>query len=349
MVHYRSFTVPKGSPETLESLCRSALAEKRDDQELWRRPADRVLTISEEGKPERQFLMNRVADLSSAMFGEVCAANDHDLQAMLKMDTRTEALTGVAETVFFDLAEAHAPDGSRFIRGIGYWFAIGNNLFFITLQSFTAKQLSTYLAWLIGQVAESKKVPLTDDVFQLELDVSVIGPDSVGRVKKLRIRGNSPMGLAVDVPSIEDSPADGTPVRKRRRYARKVRREHAHHERAMDIARAALGPANAESLLSSLGPDEYVAAEAEISIRGTRTDATLENVKRIASAISDETDAHIEVEGSMGKIRDGDAILRMRMPFEIANEGGTLLDFDNVADQIQKVYSRFVEDGKIDP
>lgn len=37
------------------------------------------------------------------------------------------------------------------------------------------------------------------------------------------------------------------------------------------------------------------------------------------------------------------------MPFVLPHEGGTLLDFDNVADQLQKVYSRFVEDQKIDP
>ena len=37
------------------------------------------------------------------------------------------------------------------------------------------------------------------------------------------------------------------------------------------------------------------------------------------------------------------------LPFALPIEGGTLLDFDNVADQLQKVYERFVEDKKIDP
>jgi hypothetical protein len=35
------------------------------------------------------------------------------------------------------------------------------------------------------------------------------------------------------------------------------------------------------------------------------------------------------------------------MPFLVGHEGSNLLDFDNVADQLQEVYSRFVQDGKI--
>jgi len=46
-------------------------------------------------------------------------------------------------------------------------------------------------------------------------------------------------------------------------------------------------------------------------------------------------------------VRDGDAILRVRMPFSIPQDGSNLLEFDNVADQLQEVYSRFVKDGKI--
>jgi hypothetical protein len=44
---------------------------------------------------------------------------------------------------------------------------------------------------------------------------------------------------------------------------------------------------------------------------------------------------------------DEDAILRTRMPFALAHEGGYLLEFENVADQLQEVYVRFVKDGKI--
>jgi hypothetical protein len=35
------------------------------------------------------------------------------------------------------------------------------------------------------------------------------------------------------------------------------------------------------------------------------------------------------------------------MAFNLPHEGSNLLEFDNVADQLQEVYSRFVKDGKI--
>jgi len=49
----------------------------------------------------------------------------------------------------------------------------------------------------------------------------------------------------------------------------------------------------------------------------------------------------------MAGITEGDAILRTKMPFHQPHEGSSLLEFDNVADQLQEVYSRFLKDGKI--
>ena len=69
----------------------------------------------------------------------------------------------------------------------------------------------------------------------------------------------------------------------------------------------------------------------------------------IASDLADASDGKVLVEGSDGKISDGDAILRTRMPFNVPIEGSNLLEFDNVADQLQEVYKRFVKDGKIKP
>ena len=40
--------------------------------------------------------------------------------------------------------------------------------------------------------------------------------------------------------------------------------------------------------------------------------------------------------------------IRTRMPFNVPHDGSTLLEFENVADQLMVVYSRFVQDGKID-
>ena len=56
----------------------------------------------------------------------------------------------------------------------------------------------------------------------------------------------------------------------------------------------------------------------------------------------------MRIQGSDGVVSGGDAILRTRMPFSVEHEGSSFLDFDNVADQLQEVYRRFVQDGKID-
>ncbi|QFQ88233.1 hypothetical protein F8A10_11995 [Paracoccus kondratievae] len=346
MVHYRTFAAKGQQIGSLEEGCRLALSGKdREAKPLWLRPADRIMLESSANGDftGRRFLMNRVADLKTAIFGEVCCVHEKDLQALLRLEAQTKALTDETDTAFFDLSEAEAPNGTHFIRGIGYWLAVGDHLFLITLQTVTPKQIIEYLAWLISVFGPPGTV-ITSDLFKIELDAAVLGEDSVGQVRSLKIKGNSPKGIKVPV---ETGEMAASAVPQRKSYSRRVRAEHKTHSAAMRIVEAVLGPDQVNRLVRSLGPEEYIAAEAEIRVKGARTEATLKNVKEIASAIADETDAHVEIEGKFGKIKDGDAILRMRMPFAVSNEGGTLLDFDNVAEQIQKVYLRFLEDGKI--
>jgi len=67
----------------------------------------------------------------------------------------------------------------------------------------------------------------------------------------------------------------------------------------------------------------------------------------LASELADMTDGKVQVEGRDGKVSNDDAILRTKMPFDLPHEGSNFLDFANVADQLQEVYSRFMTDGKI--
>ncbi|MDZ4273688.1 MAG: hypothetical protein U0975_13570 [Erythrobacter sp.] len=103
----------------------------------------------------------------------------------------------------------------------------------------------------------------------------------------------------------------------------------------------------ADSLVESLGPEEYLAVEASVKVRGRRTEESRKKFQAIANDLADESDAKVQIEGKDGRIVDGDAILRTRMPFHVPHEGSNLLEFDNVADQLQEVYARFVKDGKI--
>ena len=86
MVHYRRFDADtkalKG--KTLEVLCRDALNTENGTSKLWARPEDRVFDVGD-GEGRRIFL-NKVADLSDAVFGEMCLAQAKDLQALVKME-----------------------------------------------------------------------------------------------------------------------------------------------------------------------------------------------------------------------------------------------------------------------
>jgi hypothetical protein len=113
------------------------------------------------------------------------------------------------------------------------------------------------------------------------------------------------------------------------------------------VVEALFGKAKANSLVESLGPNEYLAVDASVKIRGSRTVESQERMQELASEIADMTDGKVQVEGKDGKVSDDDAILRTKMPFDLPHEGSNFLDFENVADQLQEVYARFKADGKI--
>ena len=118
-------------------------------------------------------------------------------------------------------------------------------------------------------------------------------------------------------------------------------------QQAIPIVEALLGKPKADSLVESLGPREYLAVDATVKVRGHRTGESKAKFQSIVNDIADMSDANVQIEGKDGGVLNGDAILRTRMPFNLPYEGSNLLEFDNVADQLQEVYSRFVKDGKI--
>lgn len=88
--------------------------------------------------------------------------------------------------------------------------------------------------------------------------------------------------------------------------------------------------------------------DAAVKVRGRRTEQSRDQMAKLANELADITDGKVHVEGKDGNYSDDDAILRTRMPFHLPHEGSNFLEFENVADQLQEVYSRFVQDGKID-
>jgi hypothetical protein len=342
VVHYRKFEPPKAQPQKLEGLTRSALNTKdKGGLALWQRVGDRVFDLPDVGN--KKVLLNKVADLSSAVFGEMCLVQDEGLQALLELTAADVQTSNITTAQIFKLQEQAAPKGSQFIRGMVYWLSIGNHLFFVKTQSMTADHLRQYFEWLL-RVRTSELPPSASVVLQAEFDRAQVGGD-IGDIQSLTVRGNAiPLSVRAAAKAADSSK---TVTEKVRDTARRIMDRSAIFEQAVPIVEALLGPKKTKSLVDSLGPNEYLAVDASVKVRGRRTEASKDRMQQLASELADLTDGSVSIEGKDGKISDGDAILRTRMPFDLPHEGSNFLDFENVADQLQEVYTRFVKDGKI--
>ena len=339
IVHYRRFqrSSPIAATPSFEQMCRGALGGKDAAAlPLWERAQDRVFTYP--SPEDRQILLNRVADLQSAVFGEMCLVQAKDLQALIEMKAQKVQLSTLTTAEIYALSERSAPNGSQFLRGLLYWLAIGDHLFFVKLNAITSTNMQDYFNWLLKGGASGLPSGLEVN-FQAEFDPSVVKGD-VGDIRNLRIKGNAVPRVRI---ATEDDDRAPSVVETTRRVADKL----VQSTMALPVVEALLGKSKTESLVKSLGPEEYLAVEAAVKVRGKRTEASRNKIREIATEVADMTDAEVRIDGKDGTVRDGDAILRVRMPFSIPQDGSNLLEFDNVADQLQEVYRRFVKDGKI--
>ena len=340
MVHYRRFDAGKYDlkGQSLETLCRSALnTSDSASASLWERPEDRLFDLG--GADTRRIFLNKVADLSSAVFGELCLAQNRDLQALLSMKPSTVQLSDLTTAVVYDLDEREAPTGSQFIRGLAYWMAIGNHMFFVKTHSMSSDLIHQYLDWMLKT---KSAVAGPDLVFALQAEVDQTqGAGDIGDIRSLRVAGKT-------APQMRITPSsDGLPEEKEVKTSRSIADRFAQMQQALPIIEAVLGKTKTDSLVDSLGPDEYLSVEASVKVRGRRTEKSKAQMQGIANDLAEMDDAKVQIEGKDGRVTDGDAILRTRMPFNLPHEGSNLLEFDNVADQLQEVYSRFVKDRKL--
>lgn len=337
MVHYRRFKADAKALDgkTLESLCREALNTNNGTTSLLARPEDRVFDVAD--GDGRKIFLNKVADLSSAVFGEMCLAQDRDLQTLLNMQPSEVKLSNLTTATVYDLDEREAPTGSQFIRGLAYWLAIGNHILFVKTHSMTPELVRQYVDWLLKTRGAVINPGLTI-ALDAELDKTKAAGD-IGEIRSLRVTGKAAPQMAVTVPEETQDREVST--------SRRIADRFAQMQQAVPIVEALFGKKKTDSLVESLGPEEYLAVEASVKVRGRRTEKSRAKLQSIANDLADASDAKVQIEGKDGRIVDGDAILRTRMPFHQPHEGSNLLEFDNVADQLQEVYSRFVKDGKI--
>nr|WMC97922.1 hypothetical protein RAR13_04195 [Aminobacter aminovorans] len=306
-----------------------------DGNSLWVRVPDRIYSVSED--TGKQILLNKIADLSSAVFGEMCLVEKKGLQALLELKASKVELSNLTIAEIYALQEKEAPAGSQFIRGMAYWLSVGDHLFFVKTNSMTSENIRAYIDWLL-KANGSGLEPSSSVELQAEFDKSQVAGD-IGDIRNLRVKGNAAPQFSVDTVSEGGTKEVAT--------SKTVADRFVQFAQAVPVLNALLGEAKTRSLIDSLGPQEYLAVDASVKVKGRRTEKSKRELQEIANTIADITDGEVHVEGKFGKVSDGDAILRMRMPFNMDHEGANLLEFHNVADQLQEVYSRFVRDGKI--
>jgi hypothetical protein len=341
LVHYRLFKPQNKQTSTLEALCRTALGSTQSSLTLWQRVGDRVFDLPDVAN--RRVVLNKVADLASAVFGEMCLVQSDGFQALLELKAASVQTSQITTAEIFNLQERSAPQNSQFIRGMIYWLTIGNHLLFVKTQSMTADNLRQYLDWLLK--TRSTALPSSAEMnLQAEFDRSQLGGD-IGEIKSLRVSGNAiPMSVQSAAKAADTSTKFTQTVRE---TARRIVDKTLAFDQAVPIVKALVGEKRTKSLVDSLGPNEYLAVDAQVKVRGRRTEESREQMQKLANELADLTDGKVQVEGKDGKLSDDDAILRTRMPFNLPHEGSNFLDFDNVSDQLQEVYTRFVKDGKI--
>lgn len=215
---------------------------------------------------------------------------------------------------------------------------IGDHLFFVKTQSMSANLMQEYFEWLLKKCTSTMPSDAAF-IFQAEFDRSKVSGD-IGDITSLRVKGKS-------APQMVVAPADFEASSRIVKTARVVKAGEYTFEKARAVAEAIFGKIRSDALVDSLGPDEYLSVDAAIKVRGRRTEKSKNKMKELANDLADLTEGDVQAEGKDGRVSDEDAILRTRMPFNLSREGSSLLELDNVADQIQEVYSRFVRDGKI--
>lgn len=338
MVHYREFAHgdPKHAGKKLEEMLRVQLsATGKSGVPRWESIEDRVLDLG--ASDGMEIVLNRVADQSSAVFGEMCLVHKNGVQALLQLTAKKHQTSSLTLAEIYSLTEQGAPTGSRYVRGLAYFLAVGDHLFFIRTQSLVPEAIDTYLKWLLtmGKGGLDPSHPID---FESQFDKAALGGD-IGDVKALRVSGPS-------FPQMRIQPTNDA-EKKQRATTRKIADRLVEFGQAYEIASTLFGPARAKSLAESLGPNERLVVDATVKVRGTRTDESRKKMADLAKDLDGITEGKISVEGKDGKISDKDVMLRTNMPFNHVKNGQMLLDFDNVADQLQTVYRRFVDDKKI--
>jgi len=328
-IHYRKVSEVPNASNVLEAAIKAALAKVDETgQALWLRADDRIMEIADHADGER-LLFNTPADVEQGVAGELCLYRQGAVQPVLAFEASTVQTSNLSVAQIYRLIEQEAPEKREFITGVCYWLVIGNHVLFVTLRGFPKDYVRDFFGWLVaGSVATPLKLTA-------ELDPAEIA-GNLGRISKFVVRGASGQPKFAVEPANKEAQAK---VRKGRGAVR--------WDKVEDAIALTIGDDGLARLKDGMSDKNRLFAETEWGVMGPRTKKLKETLSNLASEVANATDGDVSVMAHDGEIKDGSAILKLRLPFDVEGDGHYLLDFAHTVNQLVEAYRRFATDGKL--
>ena len=328
-VHYRKVSAVPNNVSLQKAIMDALGSKNASGNSLWLRPDDRIMPITLHSDDDERLLFNTPADVKEGVAGEMCLYRKGAVQPLLAFEAATVKISELSVAQIYKFIEQKAPQKKEFITGVCYWLVIDNHVLFVTLRGFPKNYVRDFFSWLITGSTTS------DLQLSAELDPAQIA-GNLGRIGKFVVRG------ANGKPQFAVSPADGEAEAKIRKGRSAVPWDKAEAAIALTI-----GDNGLTRLKDGLSPKNRLFAETEWGVTGPRSKKLKETLSELASQVANSTDGDVSVMAKDGEIRDGSAILKLRLPFDVESDGHYLLDFPQAVSQLNEAYRRFAADKKL--
>ena len=285
-------------------------------------------------------VINNIFLADGIAYGNLCLFTPGQMQALIELYKTGEhgELNDTIEA--FTIAESGAPDGHEYVHGIAYWMAIGDHFYQIQHPAIQVKASEEYFTWFLR---DCSKVIGADKYVELifKFDREQVG-DDLGGVLGVEIGGVIPETVS----AVPDEP-ENVRVQKediRQRVADGVA---AQFGKAKAILVDLFGDVRAQELIDAVPAEAALEVKVNIGYVATRTTLKRELMTNLARGMRNIPDGELRVRGRDGFIQGEDARLSQDMQIETVGESSSLLDMQNVAEQMLEVHRRFLHDGKV--
>ena len=251
-------------------------------------------------------------------------------------------ITDEAQNNYANIAEQQAPTGTEYLHGICYWLAIKNHFFIVQHTSINSKSMEEYLTWLFRETKTLSNNQYVE--LQAVFDIGSIGGD-LDNLSSLQVGGIIP-------PSSKEQRQAGA----KKDYVLKETDRTVHtdidnrylsFDKAEQVLNTIFGHHEAQEIMKKVPEDVRLDVNVNIGYKTTKKGISKEFMNDLASALRNLPDGEIQMIGKDGKIKGDEARLSLIMPFKPLKENSSLLNLENVKEQLIVVYNRFLEDGKI--